>query len=110
MVFRFSEREHAQYQGAFWQCAQVPVISTTDIFAAKPVERAAALRLCASGAAGISPTEPQCSQIRNATIAAASWSWAQAAALIWRVRRSPRRRQAAGDWRTAPVIPGGGSA
>src|SRR3978361_418332 len=62
----------------FWQCAQVPVISTTDSFGAKPVARAAALRLCATGAAGISPTEPQCSQIRNATIAAASWSWAQA--------------------------------
>src|ERR1700719_5422503 len=62
----------------FWQCAQVPVISTTDNFGAKPVARAAALRLCATGAAGISPPEPQRSQIRNATIAAASWSWAQA--------------------------------
>jgi hypothetical protein len=53
------------------QCAQVPVISTTDNFGAKPDARAAALRLCATGSAGISPTEPQRSQIRNATIAAA---------------------------------------
>src|ERR1700730_1764313 len=70
--------DHAQIYQAFWQCVQVPVISTTDNFGAKPVARAAALRLCATGAAGISPTEPQRSQIRNATIAAASWSWAQA--------------------------------
>src|SRR5882757_7138254 len=63
---------------AFRQWAQVPVISTTESFGAKPVARAAALRLCATGTAGISPTEPQRSQIRNATIAAASWSWAQA--------------------------------
>src|SRR5512136_2440874 len=62
----------------FWQCAQMPAISTTDNFGAKPEARAAALRLCATGAAGISPTDPQASQIRNATIAAASWSWAQA--------------------------------
>src|SRR5260370_21342130 len=62
----------------FWQCAQVPVISTTDNFGAKPLARAAALRLCATGAAGISPTEPQASQIRNATIEAVSWACAQA--------------------------------
>src|ERR1700744_145612 len=61
------------FYAAFWQCAQVPVISTTDSFGAKPEARAAADRLCATGAAGISPTEPQRSQIRNATIAAAAW-------------------------------------
>src|SRR6266481_8030369 len=66
------------YYAAFWQWAQVPVISTTESFGAKPVARAATFRLCATGAAGISPTEPQRSQIRNATIAAASWSCAQA--------------------------------
>src|ERR1700733_893746 len=67
--------DHARLKlHARWQCAQVPVISTTDNFGAKPLARAAALRLCATGAAGISPTEPQRSQIRNATIAAASWS------------------------------------
>ena len=43
----------------FWQCAQVPAISTTESFGANPDARAAALRLCATGAAGISPTEPQ---------------------------------------------------
>ena len=42
----------------FRQCAQVPAISTTDILGAKPEARAAALTLCATGAAGISPTEP----------------------------------------------------
>jgi hypothetical protein len=52
---------------AFWQCAQVPVISTTESFGAKPEARTAAVKLCATGAAGISPTEPQRSQIRNAT-------------------------------------------
>src|SRR2546423_1528994 len=62
----------------FWQCAQVPAISTTDIFGAKPDARAAALTPCATRVAGISPTEPQCSQIRNATIEVASWSCAQA--------------------------------
>src|SRR5664279_5433287 len=61
-----------------WQCAQVPVISTTASFGAKPVARAAAARSCATGAAGISPTEPQWSQIRKATNAALSWSCAQA--------------------------------
>src|ERR1700737_1704295 len=71
-------KDRAQIYDAFWQCAQVPAISTTDSFGAKPEARAAALRLCATGAAGISPTEPQSSQIRNATIAAASWSCAQA--------------------------------
>ena len=76
MVFRLSDKDHAQ--DYFWQCAQVPVISTTDNLGAKPLARAAELRLCATGTAGISPTEPQRSQIRNATIAAASWSWAQA--------------------------------
>ena len=55
-----------------WQCAHVPVISTTESFGAKPEVRTAALRLCATAAAGISPTEPQRSQIRNATSAAAS--------------------------------------
>src|SRR5450759_3408148 len=75
MDFRFSEKDHAPL---FWQCAQMPVISTTDNFGAKPVARAAASRPCAIGTAGISPTEPQRSQIRNATIAAVSWSWAQA--------------------------------
>jgi hypothetical protein len=56
----------------FWQCAQTPVISTIDIRGVKPVERAEALRLCAMGAAGTSPTSPQRSHIRNATIAASS--------------------------------------
>src|SRR6202162_793249 len=75
----FFAMDHARLKlHARWQCAQVPVISTTDNFGAKPVARAEALRLCATGAAGISPTEPQRSQIRNATIAAASWSCAQA--------------------------------
>jgi hypothetical protein len=59
-------------QAAFWQCAQVPVISTTESFGEKPEARAAADRLCATGAAGISPTEPQRSQIKNATSAAES--------------------------------------
>src|SRR5205085_8582386 len=68
----------ADYCYCFWQCAQVPAISTTLIFGAKPVARAAALTLCATGAAGISPTEPQRSQIKNATIEVASWSYAQA--------------------------------
>src|SRR5690242_5721314 len=63
---------------AFWQCAQVPVISTTESFGANPEARAALDRLCATDAAGISPTEPQRSQIRNATNEAASWSCAQA--------------------------------
>src|SRR5258708_29379942 len=76
MVFRFPDEDHAR--DGFWQCAQVRVISTTDNFGAKPEARAAELRLCATGTAGISPTEPQRSQIRNATIAAASWSCAQA--------------------------------
>ncbi len=40
-------------QAAFWQCAQVPVISTTASFGAKPEARAAAARSCATGAAGI---------------------------------------------------------
>src|ERR1700749_1470409 len=62
---------------ARWQCAQVPVISTTDSFGAKPVARAAAPRLCATGAAGIFPTEPQRSQIREAPAAAASCTGAQ---------------------------------
>ena len=61
-----------------WQWAQVPVISTTESFGAKPEARAALFRLCATEAAGISPTAPQRSQIRNATSAAASWSCAQA--------------------------------
>src|ERR1700742_5184275 len=56
---------------AFWQCAQVPVISTTESFGAKPDARAAAPSDCATGAAGISPTEPHRSQIRKATAAAA---------------------------------------
>src|SRR3569833_1044533 len=59
---------------AFWQCAQVPVISTTESFGAKPEAPAAAFRLSAIGAAGASPTVPQRSQIRNATRAALSWS------------------------------------
>src|SRR4051794_27750472 len=71
-------RRKIQAQGYLRQCAHVPVISTTDSFAANPLARAAAFRLCAIGAAGISPTEPHCSQIRNAAIAAASWSCAQA--------------------------------
>src|ERR1700760_4046704 len=66
------------FYAARWQCAQVPVISTTESFGTKPEARAAAERLCATGAAGISPTEPQRSQIKNATSEAASWSWAQA--------------------------------
>jgi hypothetical protein len=41
---------------ARWQCAQVPVISTTESFGANPVARTAELRLCATTAAGISPT------------------------------------------------------
>ena len=53
-------------------------LATTESFGANPVARAAALRLCATGAAGISPTEPQRSQIRNATIEVSSWSCAQA--------------------------------
>jgi hypothetical protein len=63
---------------ARWQWAQVPVISTTESFGANPVARTAELRLCATTEAGISPTELQRSQIRNATIAAVSWSCAQA--------------------------------
>src|SRR5438477_12547854 len=75
LIFR---KDHAIINFVCWQCAQVPVISTTDSFGAKPVARAAALRPCATGTAGISPTEPQRSQIKNATIAAASWSCEQA--------------------------------
>jgi len=56
----------------------VPAISTTESFGAKPDARAAAFRLCATGAAGISPTDPQWSQIKNATIEVSSWSCAQA--------------------------------
>ena len=64
-------RQFHSYFGA-WQWAQVPVISTTESFGAKPEARAALFRLCATAKAGISPTEPQRSQIRNATIEAVS--------------------------------------
>ena len=43
-----------------------------------PVVRTASLRLCATRLAGISPTEPHRSQIKNATIALSSWSCPQA--------------------------------
>src|SRR3981081_3820458 len=59
--------DHAQKYQAFWQCAQVPVISTTDSFGAKPVARAAALRVFATRTAGLSPNQPRRSEDSNAT-------------------------------------------
>lgn len=50
----------------------MPVISTIDILGVKPLARADAVRLCATGAAGTSPTRPQRSQIKKATIAVSS--------------------------------------
>ena len=47
-------------------------IAMAESIVAASEARAAALTLLATGAAGISPTEPQSSQIRNATIAVSS--------------------------------------
>jgi len=116
----------------------MPVISTTAILGAKPVARAAALRPCATGTAGISPTEPQRSQIKNSHHRAASWSCAQARKAlrafdamdeaVFHQESSARYTvigagrgidlasssitsyaPSAGGWTTAPPAPGGGS-
>jgi hypothetical protein len=60
------------------QWEQVPVISITDTVCRNPAFLAMPARNGAIAAVEASPTDPQLSHIRNATIASLSWLWAQA--------------------------------